>query len=48
MRIRATIEVIDTEIDIDVDDNMSDADIMDLLDDASHEQVRVVDWSKDD
>lgn len=42
--VSATIEVMDTDIDIEVEDDASDEDIMEALDAAAHEQVRVVDW----
>lgn len=37
------IEVVSDEVEIDVDDDMSESDIKDMLDDMAHESVRVVD-----
>jgi hypothetical protein len=47
-KVSATIEVMDTDIDIEVDDDATEAEIMEELDMAAHEQVRVVNWEIQD
>lgn len=47
-RVTAQIEVIDTDVDIEVEDDASEADILEALDNIAHENVRVVNWNIED